>query len=334
MSKADSNEDFLLGGQAVLEGVLMRSPNYSAVAVRRSDGAIVMRRTHQPNPSSAHKILSWPLVRGVVMLGHTLAIGIGALNFSAAVLTEEEAEAKGERKDAGKGKADYSKLSMALTLTVAFLFAFVLIVFLPLWLTDLLKMVLPALQHPVLYNAVDGLFRVAIFLAYILLISLMPDIRRVFEYHGAEHMSVYASEDLDAGQRVTVEEASRHSPYHPRCGTSFLLLVMIVAIVLFSLTPTEGPFWLKLLIRTPLIPLIAGVSYEILKLTAKLRGKWIFSALSAPGMWLQRLTARHPDHSQLEVAVIALNEVIDLERRFEGQPLPPDFEQVVPTGET
>ena len=334
MSKADNNEDFLLGGQAVLEGVLMRSPNYSAVAVRRSDGGIVMRRTHQPKPGTTHKILSWPLIRGVVMLGQTLAIGIGALNFSAAVLTEEEAQAKGEKNGAKKGKGEISKISMGLTLAVAFIFAFVLIVFLPLWLTDLVKMVLPAVGHPVLYNAVDGLFRVAVFLIYILLISLMPDIRRVFEYHGAEHMSVYASEELDAGERVTIESAGRHSPYHPRCGTSFLLLVMVVAILLFSLTPTEGPFWIKLLIRTPLIPLIAGVSYEFLKLTAKLRGKWIFAILSAPGMWLQRLTARHPDSSQLEVAVLALNEVLDLERRFEGQPLPEGFEQVVPSADT
>jgi len=285
MPQEPKNEDFLLGGQAVIEGVLMRSPNYFTVAVRKSDGDIALRRGHEPQITKRHPVLGWPLIRGVLLLVQTLAIGIRALNFSASVLSEEEAEQKrGKQGKEKKGKiGESSKWSTILMTTFAFVFAFAFVIFLPLWLTDLVKILVPALENPFLYNTVDGLFRVAVFLVYILLISLLPDIRRVFEYHGAEHMSVYASEEVD-GKEVTVEKARKHSPYHPRCGTSFLLLVMVVAVLVFSFTPTRETFWVKLLIRTPLIPLIAGVSYELLKLTAKLRSKSLFSFLSAPGM--------------------------------------------------
>lgn len=318
MPKKDEKE-FLLGGQAVIEGVMMRSPNYYTVAVRRANGDIAVKRKHHPKLSERYKWTGLPFIRGVAMLGQTLSIGIGALNFSAEMAMEDEAEEGKEAKKPGK-------MSMFFTIAIAMLFAFGLVVFLPLLLTDLTIGLFPAFDNSIAYNTIDGLYRIIFFLTYIVLISLMPDIKRVFQYHGAEHMAVYASEK---DPEISVETASKHSPYHPRCGTSFLLLVMLVAIAVFSFTPHNESFWFKLLVRTPLIPVIAGVSYEVLRLTAKLSKSRLFAFLSAPGMWLQRLTAKHPDETQLEVSVVALNEVIDLENKFEGAPLPGEADELM-----
>lgn len=328
--------EFLLGGQAVLEGVLMRSPNYYTVAVRKESGDLVLQRRYKPRITDRYPILGWPVIRGVALLAQTLGIGISALNFSAEVLTAEEEEKKEKKAKKGKKpkkkKEGLSKIGMALTMIVAFALAFVLIVFLPLWLTDLSVMLVPAVANPILYNTVDGIFRVVIFLSYILLISFLPDIKRVFQYHGAEHMSVHANEEKSG--ELTLESARAHSPYHPRCGTSFLLLVMVVAILIFSFTPTKEVFWVKLLIRTPLVPLIAGVSYELLKLTAKLKKGWLFRILSAPGLWMQRLTALQPDDEQLNVAIVALKEVLELETSYGGKPIPPELESGIIPAET
>jgi uncharacterized protein YqhQ len=233
------------------------------------------------------------------------------------------------------GSEDVKKSSsggwaLAITITFAVVFAFGLVVFLPLLLTDLTIHILPALDTPLAFNTIDGLFRVLFFLLYIVLISLMPDIRRVFQYHGAEHMSVHASENE---KEISVNNARAYSPYHPRCGTSFLLLVMLVAILVFSLTPHRGNFWIRLLIRTPLVPLIAGVSYEVLRITARLNRKGLFAVLSAPGLWLQRLTAKHPDEKQLEVGVVALNQVLLLEHELDGEPVPAEEEDIIITVE-
>ena len=328
MTKDKKEEDLLLGGQAVIEGVMMRSPNYYTVAVRREDGTLEIRRRHKPRITEKHPILGWPVIRGIMLLGQILVIGIQALNFSAAVATEEEDKKKGK---SGEHKSEMSRWSMFLMLTFAVVIAFCLIVFLPLWLTDMTKLIIPALGNPLLYNTFDGLYRVAIFLSYILLISLLPDIRRVFQYHGAEHMSVHASEQES---EITLESARKHCPYHPRCGTSFLLLVMIIAVVVFSFTPTESGLLLKLALRTPLVPLIAGLSYEALRLTARLQGHRLLRVLSAPGLWLQRLTARKPTDDQLAVAVVALRDVIELEERFEGGPIPEELERATEPADT
>jgi len=344
MTKSSNGEgDFLLGGQAVIEGVLMRSPNYWAVAVRKESGEVVVRRRHQPRITDRHPVLGWPVIRGVVLLGQALAIGVRALNFSAAVLSEEEDKRRGRTKK----KSKFAGLSAAAAVALAVALAFALIVFLPLWLTDMAAVWLPALEQPLAYNLVDGVLRILIFIGYILLISLLPDIRRVFQYHGAEHMSVHAhdegckadKEDKAGGEgkgcvEPSVERARGHSPYHPRCGTSFLLLVMVAAILIFSLTPTRGPFWIRLLIRTPLIPLIAGVGYELLKLTSRLKSRRLFAILTAPGLWLQRLTARRPDDRQLAVAVEALRQVLELEERYGGGPIPAEQETALPAADT
>lgn len=322
---SEKNEkEFLLGGQAVIEGVMMRSPNYYTVAVRKPDGSIVVQQKHKPKLSDKHKWMGWPFIRGVAALGQSLSIGMGALNFSAEVAIEEEEDKEGK-------KAEFGGWAMFGVVAFAIVFAVLLVVVLPLFLTDLTMSLLPALNNPIGYNTVDGLFRVLAFLTYIVSISLMPDIRRVFQYHGAEHMAVYASEKE---KEITVENAKKYSPYHPRCGTSFLLLVMLVSIVVFSFTPHKGEFLFKLFIRTPLIPVIAGLSYEVLRATAKVSEHRLFSILSAPGMMLQRLTAKHPDEKQLEVSVTALNRVITLENELQGKPLSKEMEEIIITPDT
>jgi uncharacterized protein YqhQ len=323
--KTENNEkEFLLGGQAVIEGVMMRSPNYYTVAVRKPDGNIVVQQKHKPKVSEKHKWLGWPFIRGVAALGQSLSIGMGALNFSAEVAIEEEEGKDGE-------KAEFGGWAMFGVVAFAIIFAVLLVVVLPLFLTDITIHLIPALDNPIGFNTVDGIFRVLAFLSYILSISLMPDIKRVFQYHGAEHMAVYASEKE---KEITVENSKKYSPYHPRCGTSFLLLVMLVSIVVFSFTPHKGEFLIRLLIRTPLIPVIAGVSYEVLRATAKVSEHKLFCVLSAPGMLLQRLTAKHPDEKQLEVSVTALNRVMALEEELDGKPVPQDQEEIILTPDT
>jgi uncharacterized protein YqhQ len=319
------DKEFLLGGQAVIEGVLMRSPRYYAVAVRRPNGDIAIKRKHQPRLTDRYRWLGLPFIRGIVTLGQTLALGINALNYSAEMASDEHDTGSEDVKKSSSGG-----WALAITITFAVVFAFGLVVFLPLLLTDLTIHILPALDTPLAFNTIDGLFRVLFFLLYIVLISLMPDIRRVFQYHGAEHMSVHASENE---KEISVNNARAYSPYHPRCGTSFLLLVMLVAILVFSLTPHRGNFWIRLLIRTPLVPLIAGVSYEVLRITARLNRKGLFAVLSAPGLWLQRLTAKHPDEKQLEVGVVALNQVLLLEHELDGEPVPAEEEDIIITVE-
>jgi uncharacterized protein YqhQ len=319
-----SEQEFLLGGQAVIEGVMMRSPNYYAVAVRKTNGDIVVHRKHHPKLSTRLPWTGWPLIRGVASLGQTLGIGISALNFSADIALEEEAEATGEKKQEMGGWTMFGIMAIAIA------FAFGMIVFLPLLITKWIVAAVPMLDNDFMFNIVDGIFRLSFFLIYIFLISFMEDIQRVFQYHGAEHKAVHASEKE---KEVTVDSSRKYSPYHPRCGTSFLLFVMTISILVFSMTPRELPFWQLLLIRTPLIPVIAGISYEVLRLTAKLSSSKIFSFLSAPGMLLQHLTAKEPDEEQLEVGVISLQHVIELEKEFQGEPFPAELELVtIPAG--
>jgi uncharacterized protein YqhQ len=177
-------------------------------------------------------------------------------------------------------------------------------------MTDLVKRVVPALQNSIVYNLVDGFFRIAIFLAYLLAISMLRDIKRVFEYHGAEHKTVYAHEAKDA---LTVENVRRHSRLHPRCGTSFLLFVMVVSILVFSILPTKLPFYVMIFPRLAMVPLIAGISYEAIRWSAR-RKNALAVLLVRPGLWLQRLTTREPDDPQIAVAIRALEEALAMER--------------------
>lgn len=288
-------EKINIGGQAVIEGVLMRAPRSMAIAVRRPDGEIVVKRNRVTPLSERFPLVKLPLVRGAVALFSSLVIGIKALNFSA-----NEALAEGEKKE------EISSLAMGGTMAVALLFGILLFFILPLYLTKLLVPVIG--DSNLVFNLVDGVIRVMVFLLYIYSISRMRDIQRVFQYHGAEHKSIFA---FEAGQPLTVENVRRFSRLHPRCGTSFLLIVMLVSILVFSLIPKLWPFYMKAGARIVLLPLIAGVSYELLKWSAKHDTSPLVRFLIAPGLSLQRLTTREPDDDQVEVAIRSMEEALE-----------------------
>ena len=301
-------EKINIGGQAVIEGVMMRAPRSMAIAVRRPDGEIVVKRDEVVPLSERLPVVKLPIVRGAVALFSSLIIGIKALNFSAnEAMTEEQA---------GEEKQELSSWAMAGTMAVAFGFGILLFFILPLYLTKLLTPLIG--DSNIIFNLVDGVIRVAVFLLYIFSISRMNDIQRVFQYHGAEHKSIFA---FEAGEELTVENVRKYSCLHPRCGTSFLLIVMLVSIVIFSLIPKLWPFYLKAGSRVVLLPLIAGVSYEFLKWTAKNDQSSLVKLIIAPGLALQRLTTREPDDSQLEVAIRSMEEALEVNAGYKDDRL-------------
>jgi uncharacterized protein YqhQ len=244
-----------------------------------------------------------PILRGAVALFSSLIIGIKALNFSAnEAMTEEEKDKEGE-----KAGGELSSWAMAGTMAVAFGFGIGLFFLFPLYLTKLLTPVIG--DNNIVFNLVDGVIRVFIFLLYIWGISRMEDIRRVFQYHGAEHKSIFA---FEAGEKLTVENVRRYSRLHPRCGTSFLLIVMLVSIAVFSMIPKLWPFVFKAGSRVVLLPLIAGISYEFLRWSAKNDTNPLVKLIITPGLALQRLTTGEPDDAQLEVAIRSLDEALEV----------------------
>lgn len=288
-------EKINVGGQALIEGVLMRAPRAMAIAVRRPDGEIVVKRDRVVPLSERFPVVKLPIVRGAVALFSSLAIGMKALSFSA-----NEAMVDGESKE------EMSALAMGGTMAAALVIGILLFFMLPLYLTKLLVPVIG--DSNFIFNVVDGLIRVVVFLAYVFGISRMHDIQRVFQYHGAEHKSIYA---FEAGQPLTVDRVKQFSRLHPRCGTSFLLIVMVVSIAVFSLIPKLWPFYMKAGARVVLLPLIAGVSYELLKWSARHEQSPLVRLLIAPGLALQRLTTREPDDDQIEVAIRSMTEALD-----------------------
>lgn len=296
-------EKINVGGQAVIEGVMMRAPRSVAIAVRRPDGEIVVRRELVLPLSERFPVVKLPILRGAVALFTSLIIGIKALNFSAnEAMTEEEKDKEGE-----KAGGELSSWAMAGTMTVAFGFGICLFFLFPLYLTKLMTPVIG--DNNIVFNLVDGVIRVIIFLLYIWGISRMEDIRRVFQYHGAEHKTIFA---FEAAEELTVENVRRYSRLHPRCGTSFLLIVMLVSIAVFSLIPKLWPFIFKAGSRIVLLPLIAGISYEFLRWSAKNDANPLVRMIIAPGLALQRLTTGEPDDAQLEVAIRSLNEALEV----------------------
>lgn len=296
-----------VGGQAVIEGVMMRSPGSFAIAVRKPNGEIATLVEPLRALSERSRLFKLPIIRGVITLISALFLGVKALNFSADMALEEE-EGKEKNKEMG---------SWAMGLTVAFSLGLGILLFfvLPLYLTKLLKTIIPTVGSSELaFNLVDGIIRIVIFIVYILGISMMKDIKRVFQYHGAEHKSIYV---FEAGEELTVENARKYSSLHPRCGTSFLLTVMLVSILVFSLLPHEMPFWKIALSRLIFIPLIAGLSYEFIRYSGKKIGSRGMAVLMAPGLWLQKLTTREPSDDQLEVALVSLKEAIKNEKGIE-----------------
>jgi uncharacterized protein YqhQ len=296
-------EKINVGGQAVIEGVMMRAPRSVAIAVRRPNGEIVVKKELVVPLSERFPIVKLPIVRGAVALIQSLIIGITALNFSANEAMAEEEKA-GE-----KGGGELSSWAMAGTMIVAFGFGIGLFFIMPLYATKLLTQFSVISDNNIIFNLVDGVIRVAVFLVYIWAISRMDDIKRVFQYHGAEHKSIFAHE---AGEELTIDNVRKYSRLHPRCGTSFLLIVMLVSIAVFSLIPKLWPFYLKAGSRVVLLPLIAGISYEFLKWSAKNDSNPLVKLIIAPGLALQRLTTREPDDAQLEVAIRSMNEALEV----------------------
>lgn len=295
-----------IGGQAVLEGVMMRGPKDIATAVRKSDGEIVIDKKPVSSIIQKYKFLKIPVLRGVVNFIESMVVGVKCLMFSADLYDVEGEEAYEPSKfekwlddkfgDKIKDIAIYAAVVIALIMGVG------LFMLLPTVLVGFLK---PLIHHTVLLNLAEGVVRMLIFLVYMLLVSRMRDIQRVFEYHGAEHKTIAAYEH---GEELTVENARKYTRLHPRCGTSFLLIVMVISIIFFSFLRWDNAFQ-RIVFRLLLLPVVAGVSYEIIKFAGRSKNKCV-ALLTKPGLWLQKLTTREPDDSQLEVAIAALKAVI------------------------
>ncbi|MGA2005530.1 MAG: DUF1385 domain-containing protein [Terriglobales bacterium] len=303
-----AEETTLVGGQAVLEGVMMRSPHAWGIAVRKASGEIVTHSEPLPRASDQHKWMGWPVVRGVMTLGHAMTLGFRALKFSAnAALDEIPADDKGK-------KMEISGWMAGLNMAFSIAFFIFMYKFLPLVATNALKKVSPVFGEQFVFNLVDGLIRIAMFLLFVWGVSLWKDIRRVYEYHGAEHKTVFAFENGDPLETGAVQ---KYSTYHPRCGTSFLMTVMIISMIIYMFIPVTT-FWARFSERIILLPVIAGVSYEIIRFAAKHRGS-LFAMMTAPGLWLQRITTQPPDDREVECAIIALDEAMKLEKQHGGE---------------
>lgn len=302
----NGEEETLVGGQAVMEGVMMRSPRSYCVAVRKASGEIVTEEKPLGKVSDKYPIFRFPVFRGVGTLGQAMALGMKALRFSANAALEDV--------NPGAKKQELSSWMLALNLGVSLVFFIFLYKFVPLYLATALGKVFPVLQGRIPFNLCDGVIRMAIFVAFLYLISRWKDIRRVFEYHGAEHRVVF---NFESGLPVTVENAQKFSTFHPRCGTSFLLVVMLVSIGIYTLLPFDS-FALKLIGRILLLPVIAGVSYELIRYAARHRGG-LLSTLTAPGLWMQRITTQPPADDQTAVAIEALERAMALEEAQGGK---------------
>ncbi|MFC1940470.1 DUF1385 domain-containing protein [Chloroflexota bacterium] len=288
-------ERFYYGGQAVIEGVMMRGKKMMVTAVRRPDGWLVTDT--QPLPAICYgRMRQAPFIRGIIVLAEAMVLGVKSLIYSANVSLEEEGEKV-------SGWMAWAMVAASLAITVVLFFM------VPLFLTGLLN-----IGSSILFNLVDGLIRVAIFVIYLAVMALMPDIKRVFAYHGAEHKVVNAYE---AGLPLEVEAVKAHSTAHVRCGTSFLFMVLIISIIVFSLVGLHS-LWLMMLSRIILIPVIAALSYEVIHFGARHVNNGLMRTILVPGLWLQALTTREPDDSQLEVALLALKEAVAADRADEA----------------
>jgi len=285
-----------IGGQAVLEGVMMRGPSNWAVAVRKPNGQIAEVCRPIESVMKRHWVFRLPIIRGVIALGESLAIGFRALSISANYAAAEEGE---------EAETELSRGAIVFAFLIAIGFAISVFKVGPALLADLLP-----ISNGTWFVVVEGLIRVSVFVAYLILISLLPDLRRVFQYHAAEHKAINAYE---AGEELTPQTVQRYSLIHPRCGTAFLLWVMVIAIFVFAFFGRPAFYWL-IATRILLLPLIAGIAYELIRFAGKHTDNRVVMTLLAPGLWLQRLTTREPTLDQLEVSIRALREVLALEK--------------------
>lgn len=293
---ADRNVDMLVGGQAVIEGVMMRGLSGYSVAVRKPDGGIEIKKDLIVAVTKKYPLLRFPVLRGSVVLIQSLILGMRALNYSAVVSSEGE-----------EGSPELSNWAIFGSMAMAFGLGIGLFILAPLGLTNVLRHYVWPEMGNLGYNAVDGVIRALFFFLYVWSISFMEEIRRVFQYHGAEHKTVYT---FEAHEELTVENARKKSTLHPRCGTSFLLFVMVISIVVFSFVPSTAHFSVKFGARLVLLPLIAGLAYEVIRFSARHLDKAVCRVLITPGLWLQKITTKEPDDKQLEVAIVALKEAL------------------------
>ena len=298
-----SKEDLAIGGQAVIEGVMMRSPKFFTIALRRTDGGILVRKNPYIALTKRTRWLDIPILRGAIVLVESLYLGIKGLTFSADLAMEDkvtEVTSQADHEIESMGKA-FGPLWLILMVLLGLGLGIGLFFYLPLIITDFL-----GIKRGILFNLVDGMVRIGIFLIYIWAIGLWKETRRIFEYHGAEHKSIAT---FEAGEELTINNAKKHTTVHARCGTSFLLVLMIVSIGIFIFLgkPTTIA---ERLTRFLFIPLIAGVSYEIIKLSSRSHNRFV-QLLVKPGLWLQKITTREPDNDQLEVAIVALKEALE-----------------------
>lgn len=307
--KTYGSADLNVGGQAVIEGVMMRSPHTISTAVRKPDGEIKVKNQSFVSLTQRHKLLGKPLIRGLVSFGEMLVISIKTLNYSAEIAMEEEGESK--TKDDKEKSSFFKSAYLALTMVLALALGFGIFFFLPLWFSQLLGVKKEALA----FNLIAGCARVTLFIVYVWIISRFGEFKKIFQYHGAEHKSIFTYE---AGKELTVENVKGFSTRHPRCGTSFILIVVVFAILIYSVSDTI--YYLvagvpptlpkRMLVHLILLPLVAGGGYELLKISGKTRDRKITKILSAPGLWIQRITTREPNEAQIEVALAALQNAL------------------------
>jgi uncharacterized protein YqhQ len=325
----EGGEETLVGGQAVLEGVMMRSPHAWAIACRKPSGEVVTMSEPLERASEKHKWMAWPIVRGVMTLGYAMALGYRALRFSANVAIEDVMQSQDSTTNRGEITAEVSSESKsqtrekaatisgwlaAVNIVISLAFFIFMYKYVPLVAATELKKIDPALGGQIMFNLVDGVIRLVLFLLFIWGVSLWSDIRRVYQYHGAEHKTVYAFEN---GDPLTTAAVQKYSTFHPRCGTSFLMTVMLISIGFYMLIPVTT-FWARFGVRIALLPVIAGVSYEIIRFAAKHRGS-LFALITAPGLWLQRITTKPPSDEMAQCAITALDQAMVLEKERGGE---------------
>jgi len=304
----EGGEETLVGGQAVMEGVMMRAPHSYCVAVRKANGEIVSETMPIARISDQYKIYRYPVFRGLGTLYQAMKLGLKAMRFSANAALDDPSIPDEKKLKEIPGWA------MGANVVLMLLFFIFMYKFVPLYLVTRLGRFYPALTGRIAFNLADGLIRIFILVSFLFALSRMKDIRRLFQYHGAEHKVVF---NYESGQAVTVANAQRFSTFHPRCGTSFLVVLMLVSMAIYPFIPFDG-FAAKLAARVALLPFIIGISYELIRLAARKRGS-LLAAMTAPGLWTQRITTKPPTDDQAAVAIAALEGAMELEKSQGGE---------------
>ncbi len=300
--------DFAVGGQAVLEGVMMRSPNFYTVCVRDEQGKIHTKQKKFASVIEKYKYLNVPIIRGVIHMAESMILGYKSLDLSNEILIKESTE---EKASSGKLTEIIFGIFSLLTVVFSVSIAIFMLKIIPLWIAEFASNNFAFIESNYFaFNFIDGVSKISIFILYILFLSTFKDIRRVFQYHGAEHKAIWTYE---LGLELTVENAKKQTRFHPRCGTSFIFIVILMSVVIYTIMPNSESFLDKLFTRIAVIPLIAGTSYELLKLSAKFQKNACIKAFVAPGLFIQKLTTKEPDEDQLFVALSSLKESLKAE---------------------